>query len=114
MKKHIIFLFCVMASMLMITDSGWAFSCGTGLITLGDSKTKLLFTCGAPTSKESICLERHRETGLCINRGQAWKYNCGDNDFFYSLVFDESGNLIKEETEGRGMGKSDCGGKLSR
>lgn len=111
MKKLTVPLFLVIMSLLIMTDSGWAFTCGTNLITLGDSKTKLLLTCGEPTSKESMCLERHRETGACINRGQAWKYNCGDNDFFYSLVFDEDGTLIKEGTEGRGMGRSNCGGK---
>lgn len=112
MKKMIILLF-FMISITVMTGRGWAFTCGADLITLGDSKTKTLLTCGEPTSKESVCLEHHRETGVCINRGEAWKYNCGENDLFYSLVFNEGGQLVREETEGRGMGRSDCTGKRS-
>lgn len=114
MKKIIVLLFLVMISISMITDNGWAFTCGTDLISPGDTRSKTLLTCGEPTAKESVCLEHHRETGICINRGEAWKYNCGENDLFYSLIFSEGGSLVRVDTEGRGMGKSDCGGKLSR
>ena len=99
----------------------WAFRCGSGMVSTGDSKTKVLVTCGNPTSKEKSC-ENSREfpsrtksgkikkTRKCGRKVDVWHYNCGDNDFIYKLIF-ENGVLKKEDTEGRGKGKSDCRGK---
>jgi hypothetical protein len=114
MKKCAVILFIAVIGIFIITGNSWAFRCGTDLITTGDTKIKTSMTCGKPTSKEQRCLEHHPETGVCIDHGEVWYYNCGGSDFIYALTFSESGRLIKENTEGRGEGKSDCGGKLSR
>ena len=79
--------------------SCWAFRCGSGLVTTGDTKTQVLVTCGKPTSKEKLGKRMH-----------IWHYNCGDGDFIYALTFEN--NILKNETtEGRGKGKSNCRGK---
>ena len=111
MKKGVIFLFVVITGTFIIAGNGWPFRCGTGLVRSGYTKIQVLLTCGEPTSKEQICIEQHPDTGICINKGELWYYNCGDNDFFYALTFDENGILRKENTAGRGIGMSDCRGK---
>jgi hypothetical protein len=114
MKKIILYLFSIFVGVFVFAGNGWSFRCGADLISTGDTKIKTSMTCGNPTSKEQKCLERHRETGICINKGEAWYYNCGDSDFIYVLTFNEGGALISETTAGRGMGLSDCRGKLAR
>lgn len=114
MKKTIICLCFVLAGVFIFSSHGWSFRCGVGLISTGDTKVKTSYTCGNPTSKEQKCLDWNRTTGICVNKGETWYYNCGDNDFMYVLVFDESGTLISESDAGRGFGSSDCRGNLSR
>lgn len=114
MKKVLFFLFAVSAAIFIMASDGWTFRCGLELVTTGNKKFHVLTACGEPTYKEKICIEHHRETGVCVNSGEAWYYNCGDSDFLYSLTFNEDGTLIKEDTAGRGKGMSDCGGRLSR
>lgn len=88
-------------------QDGFAFRCGSGLVTTGDAKVKVLGTCGEPTSKEVIC---PKKTYACPNIVEVWYYNCGSNDYIYALTF-EDGKLIKETTEGSGKGQSDCLGR---
>jgi len=88
-------------------SEGFAFRCGTGLVTTGDTKVQVSATCGNPISKDIICPSK---TYRCPNLLEIWYYNCGDNDYIYALTF-EDGKLIKETTEGSGKGKSDCLGK---
>lgn len=122
MKKifTILFVFTLIISLLSSSNS-WAFRCGSGLVSTGDSKTKVQITCGQPTTKESACENRQEYTAAdksgkikkykkCGKKVEVWRYNCGENDFIYKLSF-ENGILKKEDTEGRGAGKSDCQGK---
>jgi hypothetical protein len=98
----------------------WAFRCGSGLVSSGDTKTQVLITCGKPTSKEKSCENRQqytttdkygniRKSRKCGKKLEIWRYNCGDMDFIYALTF-ENDILKKETTEGRGKGRSDCRG----
>ena len=109
-----IFLFAYAAN-------GWAFRCGSGLVSTGDSKTRVQVTCGKPTSKTKTCANSQASTATtkkgkikkskkCGTKTEVWHYNCGDGDFIYVLTF-ENGKMTKEDTEGRGKGKSDCQGK---
>ncbi|MDD3249547.1 MAG: DUF2845 domain-containing protein [Smithella sp.] len=84
-----------------------AFRCGPHLVTTGDRKVKVLGACGLPTTKEIIC---PRKSGSCPAALEIWYYNCGDNDYIYALTF-ENGILKKEDTEGKGNGKSYCLGR---
>ena len=93
--------------LFLLTQNAFAFRCGSGLVTSGDAKVKVLETCGQPTSKEVIC---PKKTYSCPNTVEIWYYNCGSNDYIYALTF-EDGKLIKETTEGSGKGHSDCLGK---
>ena len=106
----------------------YAFRCGDGYVTAGDSKTKVLLECGKPTSKEKLHYKKGRhyrteeagkdESGKTKGTylkakkksREKWYYNCGDNDFIYVLTF-EGGILKSEETGGYGKGKSDCKGR---
>jgi hypothetical protein len=122
MKKSTAIIFLVSSSLLFASAvNSWAFRCGSGLVTSGDSKTQVLVTCGKPTTKESSCENRQEYTTTdrsgrikknkkCGAKVEVWRYNCGENDFIYKLTF-ENGKLKKEDTEGRGKGKSDCLGR---
>lgn len=100
---------------------GFAFRCGTGLVTTGDTKMQVSVTCGKPTSKEKVCEGRKTTASFtkdgkvkkykkCATKVDIWYYNCGDDDYIYALTF-ENGKLTKESNEGRGKGKSHCMGK---
>jgi len=104
-----------------LTVDCFAFRCGSGLVTSGDTKTQVTVTCGKPTSKEKACEGRQTsartdkngktiKSKKCAHKVDIWYYNCGDNDYIYALTF-ENGKLTKESNEGRGKGKSDCLGK---
>ena len=86
-------------ALFFATANCWAFRCGSGIVSSGDTKTQVLVTCGKPTSKEKLSKKVH-----------IWHYNCGNGDFIYALTFEN--NILKNETtEGRGKGKSKCRGK---
>jgi hypothetical protein len=121
MRNITVLFFAALAFLLLSASNSWAFRCGTGLVGSGDSKTRVLVTCGKPTSKESSCENRQEYTSVdkagkvkkfrkCGKKLEVWHYNCGDNDFIYTISF-ENGLLKSENTEGRGRGKSDCLGK---
>lgn len=114
----------ILASIIIVflfSTNGFAFRCGSGLVTTGDKKVQVSVTCGTPTSKEKVCEDLpsapHRnkngkivKSKKCANKVEVWYYNCGDNDYIYALTFDGN-KLVKESTEGKGNGKSDCLGK---
>ena len=83
--RKLIFLCVLILGIFIIAGKGWTFRCGSGLVTTGDSETKVLVTCGEPTSKKQKCEQRHPETGICSQEIDIWTYNCGDGDFFMNL-----------------------------
>lgn len=117
-----IILFAAIIFLSFSAGNSWAFRCGSGLISEGDSKRQLLATCGQPMSKEKDCVDRQTETKInkktgkikraskCGEKVEVWYYNCGENDFIYKLIF-EDGKIATINTEGRGRGKSECQGK---
>ncbi len=120
MKIVSISALCLLITLLPASES-FAFRCGSGLVTSGDTKTQVLVTCGKPTFKESSCADRHTSTSVdkdgkvrksrkCDRKVEVWHYNCGDLDYIYALTFEDN-KLTNETTEGRGKGKSDCLGK---
>ena len=107
--------------LFLLSSNGYAFRCGNGLVSSGDTKMQVSVTCGKPTSKETACEGRQAtartdkdgkivKSKKCANKVDVWYYNCGDNDYIYALTF-ENGILKKESTEGKGRGASDCRGK---
>jgi hypothetical protein len=50
--KMTIILFAAIIFLSFPTGKALAFRCGLGLVSSGDFKTQVLFTCGKPTSKE--------------------------------------------------------------
>jgi hypothetical protein len=95
-----------------------AFRCGDGLVSVGDSKGKVLIECGKPTFKEKVedRETRNKATGTktkgvkSSKTVEQWTYNCGKDDFIYILTF-AGGKLVKEKTDGRGRGASECKGR---
>ena len=117
MKSRKVIILISILVLCLTAGEGLAFRCGIKLVSAGDSKATVLATCGQPTSKEKSCKEdwtRSSSTKTkkkkCSEKVEVWYYNCGDNDFIYALTF-EDGVLKKEDTEGKGSGKSDCLGK---
>jgi len=99
---------------------GHAFRCGSGMVSVGDSKGKVLIECGKPTFKEKVADRETRyastgkstkgKSGKTTKTVEQWTYNCGKDDFIYILTF-EGGKLIREDTDGRGRGESECKGR---
>ncbi len=104
-----------------------AFRCGDEMVGIGDSKAKVLIKCGKPTFQEKGSVKKGtRAKGdkrtVSDNRYasdkkrsaakgvEKWTYNCGKNDFIYVLTF-EGGVVVKEDTDGRGRGASECLGR---
>jgi hypothetical protein len=44
----------------------FAFRCGSGLVSFGDTKTRVLVTCGKPISKESSCTNSQVSTTTAV------------------------------------------------
>jgi len=106
-----------------------AFRCGDGLVSVGDSKAKVITECGKPSSKGKDRVKKSKRYRVVETEknesgdskrtyvakekkksSEKWYYNCGDNDFIYILTF-EGGKLKSEETGGYGKGRSDCNGR---
>lgn len=118
-------LLCYIVVAILVPFDAYAFRCGKGMVTVGDSRSKVLATCGKPSFKEKVSAakpdrkkkkkverdfsdsSKHRKYVAGIEK---WIYNCGDDDFIYALTF-ENGRLKNEDTEGRGSGRSECRGK---
>jgi len=105
--KKISIILTVFLFLCLCAGECFAFRCGTGLVSTGDLKLKVLEICGKPSSKDVVCPKRTR---ACRSTLEIWYYNCGASDYIYALTF-EDGKLIKETTEGGGTGRSDCNGK---
>lgn len=120
MRKVSLLLVVAMILTLGSASTGYAFRCGSNIVGVGDAKAKVLLECGPPTYKEQVGVkeesyggESGRKRGSKTKKSkkvEQWTYNCGESDFIYILTF-EGGKLIKEETAGRGRGRSDCGGR---
>ena len=103
MKKNIILVIPLILFILSYTLESYAFRCGETLVSVGDSKVKVLQECGKPTSKEKVGtkkvrryrkgdhynLERHssqqRSFKEVTKPVEKWYYNCGKNDFISLL-----------------------------
>jgi len=103
---------------LLAAADASAFRCGSGMVSAGDTKARVLITCGKPTAKERVS-EKNKTSATAVknktakksgSKSEVWYYNCGSQDYIYALTF-EDGVLKKEDTEGKGSGKSDCMGK---
>ncbi|MEI7591385.1 MAG: DUF2845 domain-containing protein [Deltaproteobacteria bacterium] len=115
MKK---LFFAMLLSVLSLTfvSTAYAFRCGDRIVSIGESRSKVLIMCGEPTTKEKGSSKNKKKAKQNNKDGNAedsgiekWYYNCGANDFIYVLTF-RSGKLAKETTEGYGTGKASCYG----
>lgn len=88
--KNILLIFLMS---LLFTIPAHAFRCGNNLISPGDTKEKIVSTCGNQSK---------------YNHNNKLIYNCGSNDFVYVLMFDGNDILFDEHIQGRGHGSSQC------
>lgn len=138
MRKIIFLVSCAAIFILIGHEECHAFRCGSGFVSVGDIKPKVILECGQPTSKEKVGTKKEpgesttnkTASGKSHKKGkkkkkagtlqseyeetsnkriEQWYYNCGKDDFIYVLTF-EGDALVKEETAGYGKGKSDCTG----
>jgi hypothetical protein len=94
-----------------------AFRCGDEIVSVGDAKSRVQIVCGNPTFKERTGAkgvyaadpETGRRRAKSSRKVEQWTYNCGEGDFIYVLTF-EGGRMVREDTKGRGRGKSGCRG----
>lgn len=127
MKTGAAILFVVSVCCLSLAINGYAFRCGDEIVGTGDSKAKVLIKCGKPTVKEKVGVKKsthakgqkraaaddksvHNTRQSSTKNVEKWSYNCGKDDFIYVLTF-EGGVVVKEDTDGRGRGASQCFGK---
>ncbi|HPC85149.1 MAG TPA: DUF2845 domain-containing protein [Smithellaceae bacterium] len=109
--------FTALLILCLAAGDALAFRCGSGMVSTGDSKARVLIVCGKPTAKEkqvdknkTFKTAGKKKIKKSAGRAEVWYYNCGSQDYIYALTF-EDGILKKEDTEGKGSGKSDCLGK---
>ena len=100
----ILFLLCLG---LVATDSAYAFRCGGGLISTGDSKLILLKKCGEPSWvdrwAERTVDQPDTDFEHSITRiNERWIYNLGPNQFIRILTL-RDGRVVHIETGGRGF-----------
>ncbi|MDQ5986074.1 MAG: hypothetical protein CSYNP_01792 [Syntrophus sp. SKADARSKE-3] len=121
MKPYLIrFPFCIFfltAGLCFFASNALAFRCGENVISAGDTKSRVIMECGKPTYKEKVGSkdvytsdQGNRNHSKSSKKVEQWSYNCGEGDFIYVLEF-EGGKLVREDTNGRGHGKSHCLGK---
>ncbi|HOW57634.1 MAG TPA: DUF2845 domain-containing protein [Smithellaceae bacterium] len=124
MKKtmSLLFISSILIYTIISADEVRAFRCGSEMVTTGDTKAQVLAACGKPAFRETVCENNQEYTAQrdktgriktkkkCVRKKEVWRYNCGEGDFIYALTFAKD-KLIKEETAGRGSGKSGCLGK---
>jgi len=98
---------------------GW--SCGREIVSVGDSKGRVLAKCGSPESSY-VANEKQSGTfgGRVRNHGyysgtynsttavtEVWVYNCGSSDYLYELRF-EGDVLVGIQSVGDGSGWKGC------
>jgi hypothetical protein len=110
-------IFLLMNFTSFLCTDAFAFRCGNGIVGVGDTKSRVVIECGKPTYKERVGTKSNYSGDQTQSKGrkssrsvEVWSYNCGEGDFIYVLTF-EGGKLVKEDTNGRGRGKSDCRGR---
>jgi len=74
-----------------------AMRCGNNLVTVGDSKAKVLLVCGEPMISEVIATEKTDDRKELV---EAWTYHRGPGSFLQILTF-RGGKLILIETGDR-------------
>lgn len=96
MKKLKILLVSVLWLGLLASYSH-AMRCGNDLITVGDSKAKVLLTCGEPLLSEVVATEKTADKKEII---EEWTYYRGPGNFLLILTF-QGGRLTDIETGDR-------------
>ena len=81
----------------LIDNSAIAMRCGSDLVSVGDSRTKLLSTCGPPTQSRSW---RVKEDSKIYLR-EEWTYNHGPDNLM-DIVILKDGVIVEIQTGGRG------------
>jgi hypothetical protein len=127
MRRNVVFGVAAAVCCLFFSLDAQAFRCGEEIVGTGDSEARVLIKCGKPTFKKKEGAKKSTRTKgdksiVADNRYaygknksgskgvEHWYYNCGKDDFVYVLTF-EGGVVVREDTDGRGSGASECRGR---
>jgi hypothetical protein len=83
--------------LLVLAANAEALRCGSDLVTVGDSKFKVLFACGEPILAEVVGTEKTAGRKEIL---EEWTYYRGPGSFLQILTF-RGGRLIRIETAER-------------
>ena len=98
MKNYlIIFIILILSSITL------AFRCDEEIVGRWDTTAEVINKCGQPHNKE-YTNEKINGTNQYVEK---WYYNCGENDFIYSLTI-VNGKVYRDDPVQRGTGKSQC------
>ena len=102
--KYFLFLFLATCFIIIsITDDSYAFRCGSEIVGRWDSAASVEVKCGYPFRKEFV----HEKINGRLEYVEKWFYNCGENDFVYSVTILNS-IVVFVDSVARGKGKSGC------
>lgn len=88
---------------LSLPISTQAFRCGSEIVSRWDTAAETLTKCGQPFQKN---WEYQNINGQKLYV-EKWFYNCGDNDFIYSISI-YNGKIVSIDSVQRGKGKGQC------
>jgi hypothetical protein len=92
-----------LAVILSWTISAHAFRCGNEIVSRWDSSASVLSKCGNPFTKSW----GYQNIDGKKTYVEKWFYNCGENDFIYSVSIHE-GTVVYIDSVQRGKGKGKC------
>jgi hypothetical protein len=103
MKKIFFVLLITCFTIILTGFQAYAFRCGNEAVGRWDSSASVLVKCGAPFQKES----GNENINGQLRYIEKWFYNCGANDFIYSVKIFNS-VVYDIDSVQRGSGTSQC------
>ena len=101
--KLTLFTFLVICLITISATKSYAFRCGNDIVSRWDSANETKNKCGKPYSKNYGHQNINGQT-LYVEK---WYYNCGENDFIYSIsIYDDK--IVAINPIKRGYGKGQC------
>jgi hypothetical protein len=115
MRNYSVLCSLLAASFYLFFTPVFALRCGTQLVNIGDTQSRVLQLCGKPTAKiknktkQQLSSQKHpelhgyklRSIATQGNQQTTWTYNFGPHEFLYVLTF-ERGKLVAMRTDGYG------------
>jgi hypothetical protein len=101
--KNILSISFIILFITTFTSNALAFRCGTEIVDRWAPAATALNKCGYPFQKDF----GYENIDGRIFYVEKWFYNCGENDFIYSISI-HNGIIVKIDNVHRGTGKGQC------